>query len=170
MVIDASLQWECAAMGNPKPTYRWLKNGQSLTAEVRHATLWIRFQCDVTVIALPKTYCSLITVNYFCFESLTFPRHSKNWKQIRRIGKRFDRIVISSSDLQRRIHVEAGKLTISRISLLDSGMYQCVAHNEYGSIYASAELKVAGKQIICFVSHEMKWTEDTLYVHCATVK
>lgn len=48
--------------------------------------------------------------------------------------------------------MDAGRLTISRISLLDSGMYQCVAQNEYGFAYASAELKVIGKQIIYFVS------------------
>uniref|UniRef100_A0A3Q3N4W9 Contactin-4-like n=1 Tax=Mastacembelus armatus TaxID=205130 RepID=A0A3Q3N4W9_9TELE len=64
----ANLQWECKAIGKPRPTYRWLKNGQ--------------------------------------------------------------------------LHVEAGRLTISRISLLDSGMYQCVAENEHGAVYASAELKV----------------------------
>ncbi|XP_029946974.1 contactin-4 [Salarias fasciatus] len=75
MAIDANLQWECKAAGKPRPSYRWLKNGQPLTTEGR-------------------------------------------------------------------IHVEAGRLTISRISLLDSGMYQCVAENEQGSIYASAELKV----------------------------
>ncbi|XP_035004443.2 contactin-4 [Hippoglossus stenolepis] len=75
MAIDANLQWECKAIGKPKPAYRWLKNGQPLTAEGR-------------------------------------------------------------------IHVEAGRLTISRISLLDSGMYQCVSENEHGAVYASAELKV----------------------------
>ncbi|KAM8867425.1 contactin-3 isoform 2-T2 [Synchiropus picturatus] len=41
-----------------------------------------------------------------------------------------------------RIQVNAGRLTISRISQLDSGMYQCVADNQHGSIFASAELKV----------------------------
>lgn len=35
IAIDAGLQWECKAMGNPRPTYKWLKNGQILTAEVR---------------------------------------------------------------------------------------------------------------------------------------
>lgn len=35
MVIDASLQWVCKAMGQPIPTYKWLKNGQPLLAEVR---------------------------------------------------------------------------------------------------------------------------------------
>ncbi|XP_043978218.1 contactin-4 [Gambusia affinis] len=75
MAIDANLQWECKAIGKPKPKYRWLKNGQPLTTK-------------------------------------------------------------------ERVHIEAGRLTISTIRLSDSGMYQCVAENEYGSLYASAELKV----------------------------
>uniref|UniRef100_A0A673XQ04 Contactin-3 n=1 Tax=Salmo trutta TaxID=8032 RepID=A0A673XQ04_SALTR len=43
---------------------------------------------------------------------------------------------------QDRILVEGGRLAVSRINLLDSGMYQCLAENEHGAIYASAELKV----------------------------
>lgn len=35
MAIDANLQWECKAVGKPRPTYRWLKNGELLTAQVR---------------------------------------------------------------------------------------------------------------------------------------
>ncbi|XP_037346353.2 contactin-4 [Pungitius pungitius] len=75
MAIDANLQWECKAMGKPRPTYKWLKNGQPLAT-------------------------------------------------------------------QGRIHVEASRLTISKISLSDSGMYQCVAESEHSAVYASAELKV----------------------------
>ncbi|KAM4612748.1 LOW QUALITY PROTEIN: contactin-4 [Polymixia lowei] len=75
MAIEANLQWDCRASGKPKPSYRWLKNGQRLVPEGR-------------------------------------------------------------------VHVEEGRLTISRISLMDSGMYQCLAENEHGAIYASAELKV----------------------------
>uniref|UniRef100_A0A8C7PMA7 Contactin-3 n=1 Tax=Oncorhynchus mykiss TaxID=8022 RepID=A0A8C7PMA7_ONCMY len=41
-----------------------------------------------------------------------------------------------------RILVEGGRLAVPRINLLDSGMYQCLAENEHGAIYASAELKV----------------------------
>lgn len=37
IAIDAALQWECKAVGNPEPTYKWLKNGQILAAEVRTA-------------------------------------------------------------------------------------------------------------------------------------
>uniref|UniRef100_A0A671NXL5 Contactin-4-like n=1 Tax=Sinocyclocheilus anshuiensis TaxID=1608454 RepID=A0A671NXL5_9TELE len=43
---------------------------------------------------------------------------------------------------QDRIRVDGGGLTISNINLMDSGMYQCLAENDNGVIYASAELKV----------------------------
>lgn len=43
---------------------------------------------------------------------------------------------------QDRHRVESGILYISRVSLSDAGMYQCVAENDLGALYASAELKV----------------------------
>lgn len=37
-LIDDSLVWECKATGKPKPSYRWMKNGENLeSAEVRSA-------------------------------------------------------------------------------------------------------------------------------------
>lgn len=46
---------------------------------------------------------------------------------------------------QARVEVLAGDLRFSKLSLEDSGMYQCVAENKHGTIYASAELAVQGK-------------------------
>lgn len=46
---------------------------------------------------------------------------------------------------QTRVEVLAGDLRFSKLSLEDSGMYQCVAENKHGTIYASAELAVQGK-------------------------
>uniref|UniRef100_A0A4W5P217 Contactin 4 n=1 Tax=Hucho hucho TaxID=62062 RepID=A0A4W5P217_9TELE len=73
--IDDSLVWECKATGKPKPSYRWMKNGENL-------------------------------------ESLE------------------------------RIQVANGVLSISRLTLSDIGMYQCVAGNKHGEVYSNAELKV----------------------------
>lgn len=68
--------------------------------------------------------------------------------------------------------MEAGRLTISKISLLDSGMYQCVAENEHGSVYASAELKVVGKQVClpCVVYNKPnhRRSRDMPSAHCIT--
>uniref|UniRef100_A0A8C0HRZ8 Contactin 4 n=1 Tax=Buteo japonicus TaxID=224669 RepID=A0A8C0HRZ8_9AVES len=72
--IEESVVWECRASGRPKPSYRWLKDGEPL---------------------LPQ--------------------------------------------------VEQGSLTITNVSLSDAGMYQCVAENRHGIIFASAELSVIGK-------------------------
>lgn len=49
------------------------------------------------------------------------------------------------SSAQNRVEVSAGDLRFSKLSLEDSGMYQCVAENKHGTIYASAELAVQGK-------------------------
>ncbi|KAF7467747.1 hypothetical protein GHT09_000794 [Marmota monax] len=73
--IGSNLRWGCAAAGKPRPTVRWLRNGEPLAS-------------------------------------------------------------------QNRVEVLAGDLWFSKLSLEDSGMYQCVAENKHGTIYASAELAV----------------------------
>uniref|UniRef100_A0A452T9R4 Contactin 2 n=1 Tax=Ursus maritimus TaxID=29073 RepID=A0A452T9R4_URSMA len=73
--IGSNLRWGCAAAGKPRPTVRWLRNGEPLAS-------------------------------------------------------------------QPRVEVLAGDLRFSKLSLEDSGMYQCVAENKHGTIYASAELAV----------------------------
>uniref|UniRef100_A0A8C6U970 Contactin 4 n=1 Tax=Neogobius melanostomus TaxID=47308 RepID=A0A8C6U970_9GOBI len=71
-LIDDSLVWECKATGKPKPSYRWMKNGENLEST----------------------------------------------------------------------EVVNGALSISRLTLSDTGMYQCVAGNKHGEVYSNAELRV----------------------------
>uniref|UniRef100_A0A8C8DV82 Contactin 4 n=1 Tax=Oryzias sinensis TaxID=183150 RepID=A0A8C8DV82_9TELE len=71
-LIDDSLVWECKATGKPKPSYRWMKNGENLEST----------------------------------------------------------------------EVANGVLSISRLTLSDTGMYQCVAGNKHGEVYSNAELRV----------------------------
>ncbi|XP_063141487.1 contactin-4 isoform X4 [Rattus norvegicus] len=75
VAMEESVFWECKANGRPKPTYRWLKNGDPLLT-------------------------------------------------------------------RERIQIEQGTLNITIVNLSDAGMYQCVAENKHGVIYASAELSV----------------------------
>uniref|UniRef100_A0A5F7ZP97 Contactin 3 n=1 Tax=Macaca mulatta TaxID=9544 RepID=A0A5F7ZP97_MACMU len=44
--------------------------------------------------------------------------------------------------LEERIQIENGALTITNLSVTDSGMFQCIAENKHGLVYSSAELKV----------------------------
>ncbi|XP_036122223.1 contactin-3-like [Molossus molossus] len=73
--VGTSLRWECRASGKPKPSYRWLKNGEAL-------------------------------------------------------------------ELQERIQLEDGALTMWNLSVADSGMFQCIAENKHGLAHCSAELRV----------------------------
>lgn len=41
-----------------------------------------------------------------------------------------------------------GVLMIHTVNQSDAGMYQCLAENKYGTIYASAELKILGMQFL----------------------
>lgn len=41
-----------------------------------------------------------------------------------------------------------GVLMIHSVNQSDAGMYQCLAENKYGAIYASAELKILGMQFL----------------------
>ncbi|NXL87482.1 CNTN5 protein, partial [Alectura lathami] len=43
---------------------------------------------------------------------------------------------------QSRIEMVNGVLMIHPVNVSDAGMYQCLAENKYGTIYASAELKI----------------------------
>ncbi|XP_030632439.1 contactin-3 [Chanos chanos] len=75
MSIEENLLWECKANGKPKPSYSWLKDGETLVSEGR-------------------------------------------------------------------VQIENGILSVTSLNLSDSGMYQCLAENKHGIIYASAELIV----------------------------
>ncbi|KAK5934569.1 hypothetical protein CgunFtcFv8_014959 [Champsocephalus gunnari] len=75
-LIDEAMVWECKATGKPKPSYRWMKNGENL------------------------------------------------------------------EPVEERIQVANGALTISRLTLADTGMYQCVAGNKHGDVYSNAELRI----------------------------
>lgn len=46
------------------------------------------------------------------------------------------------------MQVVNGALTISRLTMADMGMYQCVAENKHGEVYSNAELKVVGKMSV----------------------
>lgn len=50
--------------------------------------------------------------------------------------------------LQNRIEMVNGLLMIHSVNQSDAGMYQCLAENKYGAIYASAELKILGMQFL----------------------
>uniref|UniRef100_A0A452IKG5 Contactin-5 n=1 Tax=Gopherus agassizii TaxID=38772 RepID=A0A452IKG5_9SAUR len=58
---------------------------------------------------------------------------------------------------QSRVEMVNGVLMIHSVNLSDAGMYQCLAENKYGTIYASAELKILASAPT-FALNQMKKT------------
>ncbi|CAM4349016.1 contactin-5 isoform X1 [Caretta caretta] len=59
--------------------------------------------------------------------------------------------------VQSRVEMVNGVLMIHSVNLSDAGMYQCLAENKYGTIYASAELKILASAPT-FALNQMKKT------------
>ena len=53
-------------------------------------------------------------------------------------------IIIIISVFSERYEINGGRISFSRVILEDSGMYQCVAENGFGSIYQTVSLRVRG--------------------------
>lgn len=67
---------------------------------------------------------------------------------------------------QGRIQIENGALSIASLNLSDSGMYQCVAENKHGIIYAAAQLMVLGK--IAFLPRLLSCVSVRVFDHLLT--
>lgn len=125
------LQWECKAIGRPRPTYRWLRNGLPLTSQVPillHSTLsFALWNIWIILVNLHIDYMQYNPANYL------------------RIQEGHSFILFSFFFLfQGRLEIANGELTIHKVQQADSGMYQCVAENKYAAIYSNAELQILG--------------------------
>lgn len=66
-LIDDSMVWECKATGKPKPSYRWLKNGENLeSVEVRPAECLHVFKPEDKV-PLPRFNVEPLQFRHRCF-------------------------------------------------------------------------------------------------------
>lgn len=85
--ISSELHWSCVAAGKPRPSVRWLRNGQPLTTQVRQNTVTVlytpllthntfssvTFMCNITFgIALTWLICSPSGAAVFFYLSIIF--------------------------------------------------------------------------------------------------
>jgi hypothetical protein len=68
--------------------------------------------------------------------------------------------------LQSRVDTVNGILAIQSVNQSDAGMYQCLAENKYGAIYASAELKILGMQFFWQIKKKDIWLSSPLFQLC----
>ncbi|OXB67185.1 hypothetical protein ASZ78_015826 [Callipepla squamata] len=153
---------ECFAFGNPVPRIKWRKLDGSQTSKWISSEPLLQIQevdfedegtyeCEAENIKGRDTYQGRIIIHaqpewlkvitdteadigsnlrWSCVASGK-PRPAVRWLR--------DGQPLAS---QNRIEVSGGELRFSKLVLEDSGMYQCVAENKHGTVYASAELTV----------------------------
>ncbi|XP_072136699.1 contactin-4-like isoform X1 [Mobula birostris] len=166
--IEESLQWVCKANGDPKPSYRWLKNGKLLVMEgrilVEKGVLTIRavnlsdsgmYQC------LAENKHGVIYLNAELRVLASAPDFSTSpLKKLIAVSvggdvfieckpKASPRATFSwmkgnaiLRENERRIILEDGSLRIANVTKNDGGRYTCIAQNYFGSANSTGTLMV----------------------------
>uniref|UniRef100_A0A674PPZ4 Contactin 3a, tandem duplicate 1 n=1 Tax=Takifugu rubripes TaxID=31033 RepID=A0A674PPZ4_TAKRU len=163
--IDDTLVWECKANGKPKPSYRWLKNGEPLdhmevnngvlnitslnladigmyqcVAENRHGRVFTNAELRVVAIA-PDFSQNLLKAQTLARQGGDVlieckPRMSPRGIISWRKGKEALR------ENHRVTVLDNGSLRISNVTRLDDGLYTCVARNQFGVASSAGSLLV----------------------------
>ncbi|KAJ7990097.1 hypothetical protein DPEC_G00296750 [Dallia pectoralis] len=159
-----TVRLECFALGNPVPTITWRKMNGIIPKKARlrksQAVLEISnvqledsgiyeckaenprggttFKGHLQVYTLPQWTTRINDTQLDSGEQLQWecratgrPRPSYHWIRNGQILTQ-----------QSRLEMVNGELLMQKVQQDDSGMYQCVAENKYGTIYSSAELKI----------------------------
>uniref|UniRef100_A0A7N6AA63 Contactin 4 n=1 Tax=Anabas testudineus TaxID=64144 RepID=A0A7N6AA63_ANATE len=150
MAIGANLQWECKAVGKPRPTYRWLKNGELISlldagmyqcvSENEHGAIYA--SAELKVVASPPDFTrrpvKKSTVIQRGGEVVlecrphASPRATISWFRGGELLK----------DTKRQTIMEDGTLRITNISKSDGGRFTCVARNRFGASSSTGMLVV----------------------------
>ncbi|XP_057684850.1 contactin-5-like [Corythoichthys intestinalis] len=159
-----TVRLECFALGNPVPTITWRKINGNIPKKARlrksQAVLEISniqqedsgtyeckaensrggasFKGHLQVYTLPQWVRMINDTQLDSGENLQWeckatgrPRPTYRWLR--------NGLPLTS---QGRVEIVNGELSIHKLQPVDSGMYQCVAENKYGTIYSNAELKI----------------------------
>uniref|UniRef100_A0A8D3CW22 Contactin 3a, tandem duplicate 1 n=1 Tax=Scophthalmus maximus TaxID=52904 RepID=A0A8D3CW22_SCOMX len=173
--IDDTLVWECKASAKPKPSYRWLKNGEPLdpmedrvqanngvltinslnladigmyqcVAENKHGRIFTNAELRVVAIA-PDFTQNLLKAQTLARQGGDILIECK--------PRMSPRGVISwrkGKEALRESHrvtvLESGSLRISNVSKMDAGLYTCAARNQFGVASSAGSLLVKEPTVI----------------------
>uniref|UniRef100_A0A8C4IK83 Contactin 3a, tandem duplicate 1 n=1 Tax=Dicentrarchus labrax TaxID=13489 RepID=A0A8C4IK83_DICLA len=169
--IDDTLVWECKASAKPKPSYRWLKNGEPLdpmeanngvltisslnladigmyqcVAENKHGRIFTNAELRVIAIA-PDFSQNLLKAQTLARQGGDVlieckPRMSPRGVISWRKGKEALR------ESHRVTVLDNGSLRISNVTKIDAGLYTCVARNQFGVASSAGSLLVKEPTVI----------------------
>ncbi|CAL1546787.1 unnamed protein product [Lymnaea stagnalis] len=187
--VGATLTWTCAAIGVPKPTYTWYKNGRILKSEdgikVQRNMLVIdkvepgrhegMYECQANnVMGLARTAAQLRAL-YFA------PTFTRSPVERSKLASKGGNITISCQPqaapraqitwLKNGVEVGSvlpdGALQLSSLTIADSGNYTCVASNVLGEARATCLLSVQEQTVFTQVpSHQNINQNETAVLHC----
>ncbi|XP_068458470.1 contactin-1a-like isoform X2 [Clinocottus analis] len=155
-LVGQNITLECFALGNPVPEIRWKKLDGQLPPnhEVRMAGAHLHlynvqfedagsFQCEAVNSRGKDYHAARVSVE-------AFPEWVEHISSTEKdLGRDYTMSCVASGKPEPRIRwLKNGQLShhkemrFSSLTFDDSGMYQCIAENHHGLIYAAAELRV----------------------------
>ncbi|XP_068579023.1 contactin-1a-like [Cebidichthys violaceus] len=155
-LVGQNITLECFALGNPVPEIRWKKLDGQLPPnhEVRMAGAHLHlysvqfedagsYQCEAVNSRGKDYHAARVSVE-------AFPEWVEHISSTEKdLSRDYTMSCIASGIPEPRIHwLKNGQpshrkeMRFSSLSFDDSGMYQCIAENHHGVIYANAELRV----------------------------
>ncbi|XP_027144396.1 contactin-3 isoform X3 [Larimichthys crocea] len=174
--IDDTLVWECKASAKPKPSYRWLKNGEPMDhmeqdrVQVNNGVLTINslnladigmYQC------VAENKHGRIFTNAELRVIAIAPDFSQNLLKAQTLARQGGDVLIEckprmsprgviswrkGKEALRESHrvtvLDNGSLRISNVSKMDAGLYTCVARNQFGVASSAGSLLVKESTVI----------------------
>ncbi|XP_057673315.1 contactin-4 isoform X2 [Corythoichthys intestinalis] len=173
--IDETLVWECKASAKPKPSYRWLKNGEPLDLtegriQVNNGILTISglSLADIgTYQCVAENKHGRVFTNAELQVIAVAPDFSQNLLKPQTLARQSGDVLIEckpkmspwgviswrkGKEALRESHrvtvLDNGSLRISNVSKMDAGLYTCVARNQFGVASSAGSLLVKEPTVI----------------------
>ncbi|XP_049682850.1 contactin-3-like isoform X3 [Accipiter gentilis] len=166
--VEDTLYWDCRASGKPKPSYRWLKNGDQLSIEgriqIENGALTIsnlnltdsgRYQCiaenkhgvisssaDLRVVASAPDFSKnpmKKLIQVQIGSTVTFECKPKASPKAKCSWKKGGEQLHEN---ERIMLLKDGELRIANVTKVDAGSYTCLATNQFGTASGSTNLIV----------------------------
>ncbi|KAM3872538.1 contactin-4 [Diretmus argenteus] len=173
--IDDTLVWECKASAKPKPSYRWLKNGEALDpmedrVQVNNGVLTIS-SLKLADIGMYQCVAENKHGRFFTNTELRViaiaPDFSQNPLKAQTLARQGGDVLIEckpkmsprgiiswrkGKEALRESHrvtvLDNGSLRVANVSKLDAGLYTCVARNQFGVASSAGSLLVKEPTVI----------------------